>query len=100
MSAGQNAKVTVTRSSIADGSGPGISQSGSGSQVFITGSTIASMGTALQSSAGCFIAASGNTFANNGMVYNQNGGQIYTGSDNPAFGNGTAGSTSGAVPKL
>ncbi len=95
----QNSVVTVTGSSISGGSGPGISQTFPPSEIFVTGSTIASMGTALQSSPGCFIGASGNTFTNNGMIYNQNGGQIFTGSDNPMFGNGALGSTFGAVPK-
>jgi hypothetical protein len=97
--AGQNAKVTITRSLIAMSPGPGIAQGSTGSQVFITGSTIASVGNALQSSAGNFIGASGNTFANNGAIFVQNGGQIFTGSDNPGFGNGPAGPTTGAVTK-
>jgi Right handed beta helix region len=97
--AGTSAKVTVTGSVIANGSGAGIAQQSGGSQVLITGSTIASMGTAFQSSPGNFIGATGNTVANNGVIYDQNGGQIYTGSDSPLFGNGSLGSTSGAVPK-
>ena len=97
--AGQNAKVTITRSLIAITPGPGVAQGSTGSQVFITGSTIASVGNALQSSTGNFIGSSGNTFANNGAIFVQNGGQIFTGSDSPSFGNGPVGPTSGAVPK-
>lgn len=97
--AGQNAKVTITRSLIF-GTGQGVSQSSTGSQVFITGSTVASTGTAFQSSAGDFIGVSGCTLANNSVVYNQNGGQIFTGGDNPGFGNGATGTTTGSITKL
>jgi len=102
IAAGTNAKVTVTRSLIIGKdslTGQGISQSGSGSQVFITGSTVTNMGTAFQSSSGNFIGVSGCTLSNNGAIFNQNTGQIFTGSDNPSFGNGPTGSTTGAVTK-
>jgi hypothetical protein len=98
IAAGQGAKVNVTHSYIATVTN-GVSQSGSGSQLFMTGSTVVGAGNALQSSGGNFIGASGNTFANNGVIFNQNGGSIFTGNDNPGFGNGPAGATAGAVTK-
>lgn len=99
INAGTNAKVTITRSTIVLAPGPGVSQSGSASQIMVTGSTITNTAAAFQSSAGNFLGASGNTVTNNGVIFNQNGGQIFTGNDNPSFGNGPTGTTTGAVPK-
>jgi hypothetical protein len=103
IAAGANAKVTVTRSFISgkDGAtGQGISQSGAGSQVLITGSTVTNMGTAFQSSSGNFLGVSGCTLTNNGVIFNQNTGQIFTGADNPSFGNGATGATTAGFTKF
>jgi len=99
ISAGTNAKVVVTRSMIATPS-IGVLNTGTSSQVLITGSSVSGAAFAFQSAAGDFIGVSGCTLANNGAVFNQNGGQIFTGSDNPGFGNGPTGATSGAVGKI
>jgi hypothetical protein len=99
VNAGTNAKVLITRSLIATPS-LGVSNTGSSSQAFVTGSSISGTAFAFQSSTGNFIGASGNTIANSGTVFNQNGGTILTGSDNPGFGNGMTGTTGGAVGKI
>jgi hypothetical protein len=96
---GANAKATITRSMIYN-TGLGVSQSGGGSQGLITGSTVASTGTAFQSSGGDFLGASGCTLTNNGVIFNQNGGSIYTGLDNPSFGNGATGATTAGFTKF
>jgi hypothetical protein len=97
--AGANAKATIARSMIFN-TGLGVSQSGGGSQVLITGSTVASTGTAFQSSGGDFLGVSGCTLTNNGVIFNQNGGQIFTGADNPSFGNGATGATTAGFTKF
>ena len=97
---GTGAKVTMIDSVIATIANQGVLQNGTGSTVFMTGSTVASTGTAFQSAAGNFIGVSGCTLANNGTVFNQAGGVIQTAGDNPAFGNGPTGPTTPGFTKI
>jgi len=99
IAAGNNSKITVTRSLIAGAPTAGISQSGA-SVVMISGSTVTNTGTAFLSAGGSVIGVSGCTLTYNTLVYNTNGGAILTGTDNPSFGNtGTGSVTAGGVPK-
>jgi len=79
-------------------SAAGVNQSnlsGTGSIVFVTGSTFSLNTTALQSIGGANIGSSGNVFGANGTQFNANGGSISSGSDNIPFQNGSPGLANG-----